>query len=103
MSNQEDRVSDDGKENGKKKLFNADNFKTIVSENLAATTIHGINNVYVTSSDIFLRFILIASFFTSSGLCCYFIVKTMTDYLSFNVLSSNTIISDIPAECINFE
>jgi hypothetical protein len=74
-------------------------FKNIVSSNVGATTFHGVKNIYHTN-DLFLKIILAVSFLTASGFLFFFTVNTLVEYFSFNVLSSHTVISDIPTECM---
>jgi hypothetical protein len=82
----------------KKKYFEADHFESIVSTNLSETSFSLLNSL-CEKKDIFQKFLILACLLTNSGLCCYFILKTFINFFSYDVLLSNTLVSDIPAEC----
>jgi hypothetical protein len=81
--------------------FKGNNFKDIVLRNLSETSFHGVYSIYY-AKDFFLKFILVACFLASSGFLCILTAKTFIDFLSYSVLSSNTLIAEIPTEC-NFQ
>jgi hypothetical protein len=85
-------------ETGEKKNIKAARLKNILEKSLSTTTIHGLNDIYQTN-DLFLKIILATCFFASSSFCCYLTAKTFVDFFSFHVLSSNTLISNVPTEC----
>jgi hypothetical protein len=76
----------------------ADSLKRILSKNLSETSFNGINEIFHTK-DLFLKLIFTVCFLTSSGFLCYFTLKAFMEYFSYNVLTFNTVIADIPAEC----
>jgi hypothetical protein len=99
MANQA-RVNDENqymtsKEENSKAQF----LKQIMRRNISATTFHTVGDIY-NEDDVFLRFVLAICFLTSSGLCGYFTMKTFVEFFSYGVLTSNTIVSNIPTECI---
>jgi hypothetical protein len=71
----------------------------IVSENCANTTFHSINYIYHTK-DWFLKLVLLVCFLASTAFCGYLIVKTFVSFISFGVLTSTSINSAIPTECM---
>jgi hypothetical protein len=83
----------------KKGLLGYEFFRIMV-DNLSKTTFHSIGRVYDTK-DLFLRIFFIVSFIASSGICGYLTAKTFITFFSFGVLTSTSMVSDIPAECIN--
>jgi hypothetical protein len=85
--------------NEKKTEFRIYNLKKIVRQNLNDTSFHAVNNIY-NLNDTFLKTFIFICFIGSGGLCFYLTVQAFADYLSFNVLISNKIVSEIPAECI---
>jgi hypothetical protein len=86
-------------QNSRQNEHNDSYIKTIVSTNLSATSFHSVNDIYHTH-DTFLKLILVTCFSASSGFLCYLTIKTFADFFSYSVLTSNTVISDIPTECI---
>jgi hypothetical protein len=80
--------------------FKANYLKTIFLKNLAETSFHAVNNIYHVK-DIFLKSVLVVCFLTSSAFLCYLTVKTFIDYFAYGVLTSNTVASNVPTECID--
>jgi hypothetical protein len=74
--------------------------KKIISENISETTVHAISNAYHTN-DWFLKITLWVCFLASTGFCCYLTVKTFITFFSFGVLTSSSIVFDIPTDCKN--
>ncbi len=72
--------------------------RRIIEENLANSTVHGVYDIYK-SSDNFLRSFLIVCFLASIVSCCFLTTTTFVTYFSYNVLTTASLISDIPAEC----
>jgi hypothetical protein len=80
------------------KEIHAFSIKHILTETLSESTIHGIYDIYKIN-DYFLKAFIIICFLGSAGICCYLTVTTFIAYFSYGVLSTATVISDIPAEC----
>jgi hypothetical protein len=70
----------------------------ILHENLTGTTFHSIGYIFDTP-DYFLKVVLGICFLASAVYCGYVIVQSFIQFFSFSVLTSTTIVSDIPAEC----
>jgi hypothetical protein len=72
--------------------------KKILTETLSDTTIHGIYDIYKIK-DYFLKTLIILCFLASAVFCCYLTVTTFISFAEFDVISTTSVISDIPAEC----
>jgi hypothetical protein len=70
----------------------------IITDCLIATTIHTVYDIYMIK-DYFVRAFLLACLLTSAGFCCYLTINTLIDFFSFNVLTTSSVVSDIPAQC----
>jgi hypothetical protein len=57
-------------------------FKKIFEENISATTIHGIYDIY-RNEDYLLKAIIAICFLASGGFCFYMTVSTFMDFFSY--------------------
>jgi hypothetical protein len=76
-------------------------FKKIISDNLSNSSVPAISTAYHTN-DWFLKIILWFCFLASTGFCGYLTVKTFITFFSFSVLTSTSIVFNIPTECKNY-
>ncbi len=89
----------EGNKNSNKEIYQFE-LKKIFTETISETTIHGIYDIY-NIKDYFLKTVVIICFLSSAGFCCYLTVTTFISFLSFGVITSTSVISDLPAECKN--
>ncbi len=75
--------------------------KRILEENVSTTTIHGIYNIYL-SKDYFLKAIIALCFLASGSFCCFMTVTTFIDFLSYGVLTTTSVVPEVPANCMKF-
>jgi hypothetical protein len=72
--------------------------KKIFEENISATTIHAINDIYKRKDYLFKTLITI-SFLLSGGICLYTIVNSLIEFHSYGVLTTTSVVSEVPAKC----
>jgi hypothetical protein len=73
-------------------------FVKILAENLTGTTFHSIGYIFETP-DYFLKIVLSICFLASAVYCGYVLVLSFIQFFSFGVLTTTSVVSDIPAEC----
>ncbi len=88
-----------GKNEPNKEIYQFE-LKKILTEAISETTIHGIYDIYKIK-DYFLKTVVIICFLSSAGFCCYLTITTFIAFFSFSIITSTSVISDIPAECKN--
>jgi hypothetical protein len=74
--------------------------KKIFVDNITETTVHGIIPVYRTQ-DNFIKVTVALCFLASAIFCCYMSGATFIEFFSFGVLTTTSVVSNVPAECKN--
>ena len=71
---------------------NSSQIKEKIRDYLQSTTIHGLPNIVRTSSKLF-QIIWLISFIISACLCVFYTFQTISDYLSFNTVTTFKLVS----------
>ena len=72
-------------------------YRAHLLEFLDRSTIHGIYDIYKVES-ILLKLFIGVCFLSSAGYCTYQVATTITNYLSYNVLTTHQVFTSVPAE-----
>jgi len=72
-------------------------FKIVLAELALSSTIHGVSNI-VKTKRLFIKLIWLFSMFISFGLCCFYTIQSINEYLEYNTLTDTKIFYENPAE-----
>jgi len=67
-------------------MIDKEAFKKSLKNFMKLTTVHGVQNFY-RANNFFIRLMWLFSLFVSASFCVYFIVKSVSDYLNYEIVS----------------